>query len=156
MLGQADQQVGVHVDAGHGAGVVVQDDREGGFVCYFDEVVVDGVVVHEAAEIGGGSRSTYSPPAASESLIRLMVPRTEPSVAPTMMGIWVKPAESRASLVARVTAVFSAGERWTASPFEPIVTRPTRPDSARRMAWRLMVGMSRSSVTGSKNVIVGA
>ena len=85
-----------------------------------------------------------------------MVPRTEPSVAPTMMGMCVKPAESSASRVARVTAVFSVGERCTASPLEPIVTRPTRPASARRTACRLMVGISRSSVTGSKKVIVGA
>lgn len=73
-----------------------------------------------------------------------------------MMGTLSKPAESRASRVACVTAIFSATEQWTASPFEPMVTRPTRPASARRMAWRLMVGMSSSSVTGSKNVIVGA
>ena len=99
---------------------------------------------------------TYSPPADSASLIRLMVPRTEPSVAPTMTGTLVKPASSSASRVAFVTAIFSAEERWTASPFEPMVTRPTSPDSARRTAWRLMVGMSISSVSGSKKVIVGA
>lgn len=84
------------------------------------------------------------------------MPRTEPSVAPTMMGTWVKPAESRASRVAFVTANFSSLVRWTASPLEPIVTRPTRPASARRMAWRLIEGISRSSVASSKKVIVGA
>jgi len=49
---EPDQQVRVHVDARHGARVVVQDEGQGARVGDLDEVVVHGLLVHEEAEVG--------------------------------------------------------------------------------------------------------
>ncbi|KAL5882636.1 hypothetical protein ACKVWC_011547 [Pyricularia oryzae] len=53
VLGQLDDEVRVHVDAGHGARVVVQHDGYGARVGHGVEVARDGLVVHEAAVVAG-------------------------------------------------------------------------------------------------------
>ncbi|CRK15734.1 hypothetical protein BN1708_011526 [Verticillium longisporum] len=54
VLGEPDEKVAVHVDAGDGARVVVENERDGALVGDGDEVVVNGSLVHLGAEVRRG------------------------------------------------------------------------------------------------------
>jgi hypothetical protein len=53
MLGDLNQQVGIHIDARHSPGIIIQDDREGTAVRDIHKVLVNGIFVHQATEIRG-------------------------------------------------------------------------------------------------------
>lgn len=51
VFGEFDEEIGVHVYSCHCAGVVVEDYGEDGGGCYFDEVVIHRLLIHESAEV---------------------------------------------------------------------------------------------------------
>ena len=61
---------------------------------------------------------------------------------PTINGIFI-PSLSRAFRIEDTSKTRSEASMWTASPFEPRITRPATPDLADRRACWMIVGMSR-------------